>query len=72
VKSDEDTCDIVVWVHGHTTGNIFRNKSKRLAEEIITCVGNGKGFKLSQDGNFMMGFGPGMVSHVQVMTKGEQ
>ena len=63
--STNDDYEIVVWVAGHTLGYRFPNKTKDLANEIINCVGNGKGFKLKGEDS-TMSFGPGMASHIQV------
>lgn len=65
-----ESYEIVVWVKGHTTGTIFRGKSKDLAEEVMTCVGAGKGIKLVTDSKVQMVFGPGMISHIQVTKVG--
>jgi hypothetical protein len=69
---NNDKYEIVVWVKGHTVGHRFSNKSKRLADEIMTSVGVGYGFKLMTENRLMMAFGPGMVSHVQITNMGKK
>ena len=65
----EATYEIIVWVKGHTTGHIFKNKSIDLARDIIECTGSGRGFKLNTEDGIRMAFGPGMVTHAQVIRE---